>query len=189
MTPTICTALGYEFNPFRPEPDRIAITDIAHALAATNRFGGHTSVPYSVAQHSWDVSLRCSPAEAAYGLLHDAAEAYLGDIPTPIKQHLCFTVPGAGGGPATFKQVEQVLLAAIFRRFGLDPDKACDLPLSVRRADHAAYEQERASLMPECDWWASRVAPRDLNPRPAAEAKALFLNRYAALVKLGQLKG
>jgi len=63
-------------------PQDIDIRDIAHALALTNRFGGHSRVPLSVAQHSVDVSRICGSLQ---GLLHDASETYLRDIPQPLK--------------------------------------------------------------------------------------------------------
>lgn len=48
----ICTYTGRKFYPLDPRPEDVCIEDIAHALALVNRFGGHTRVPYSVAQHS-----------------------------------------------------------------------------------------------------------------------------------------
>lgn len=62
----------------------IAIEDIAHALACTNRFGGHLREPVSVAQHSVVVSYLAAQ-HPLQGLLHDASEAYLGDVVGPLK--------------------------------------------------------------------------------------------------------
>ena len=72
-------------DPFFPEENLIDIRDIAHSLAHMPRFAGHTKTFYSVAQHC----LRCAelaPNEIKLEmLLHDAAEAYLMDMPKPIK--------------------------------------------------------------------------------------------------------
>jgi hypothetical protein len=83
-----------------PNPDAIDIDDIAHALSQTCRFRGMAWRYYSVAQHCCNVAAvlehsfpSCREIHLA-GLLHDAAEAYLGDMPTPIKDHFPeFKVP------------------------------------------------------------------------------------------------
>lgn len=81
----IQTFLGKPFWPLSPRPEDIDIRDIAHALAMTCRFTGHSQKFYSVAEHSVRVS-RIVPAQfALHGLLHDASEAYLCDLSRPIK--------------------------------------------------------------------------------------------------------
>lgn len=83
------THSGVHINPLMIQSDDIHIEDIAHALSLINRFGGHTLFPISVAQHSTFVSLLCEkfgPIVAMQGLLHDASEAYLGDVITWIKK-------------------------------------------------------------------------------------------------------
>lgn len=86
--PWIKTYSGQRFHFLDPTPDEIHIEDIAHALGAMPRFGGHTSAFYSVAEHSINVSRLAPPILALDGLLHDASEAYLIDIPRPIKHTL-----------------------------------------------------------------------------------------------------
>ncbi len=106
------TYSGRQFWPLDPRPEEIFIEDIAHALAMICRFAGHTRVFYSVAEHSIHVSRYCRPAQALYGLLHDASEAYLSDIPYPVKIHL-----------PDYKIIEDRLMDCILRRFGIDkPD-------------------------------------------------------------------
>jgi uncharacterized protein len=82
----IQTYTGKQFWPLSPLPEDIVIEDIAHALSMQCRFGGHVRTFYSVAQHSVHVSLLVEPQYALWGLLHDAAEAYLVDLPRPIKK-------------------------------------------------------------------------------------------------------
>jgi hypothetical protein len=79
------TYTGRQFWPIDPRADEIDIVDIAHALSQQCRFAGHCKSFYSVATHSWHTSNVCNSENALWGLLHDAAEAYLVDLPTPIK--------------------------------------------------------------------------------------------------------
>jgi hypothetical protein len=80
---SITTFSGVLFRPLLPNPDDIRIADIAHALSQQYRFAGHTRTFYSVAEHSVRVSLLCRPDDALWGLLHDASEAFLTDVPAP----------------------------------------------------------------------------------------------------------
>lgn len=81
----IMTYTGRRFWPLAPRAEDVDIRDIAHALALKCRYGGHSSRFYSVAQHSVLVSHYVPTKHAMAGLLHDAAEAYLADIPRPVK--------------------------------------------------------------------------------------------------------
>jgi hypothetical protein len=80
------TLSGIRFYPLEAEVDKFSIKDIAHALSNICRWGGHTSYHFSVAQHAYIMSHLVSPENAMEALMHDATEAYLGDIPTPIKR-------------------------------------------------------------------------------------------------------
>lgn len=93
MNGKFTTYSGVEFMPEMLQINDINIQDIAHALARICRFNGHIKGYYSVAQHCIWVSdslkkLGASAQTQMCGLLHDASEAYLGDIPTPIKKVL-----------------------------------------------------------------------------------------------------
>jgi hypothetical protein len=79
------TYTGRQFNVFSPKVSDVNILDIAHALSMCPRFNGHLDRYYSVAEHSWWVSKLCKPEHALAGLLHDASEAYMSDVPRPIK--------------------------------------------------------------------------------------------------------
>ena len=87
---TMQTYTGLLVNPLQLhlEPHRIMLDDICHALALINRYGGHTPYPYSVAQHSLLVGSILPPELRLWGLLHDAAEAYLGDMIAPLKRQM-----------------------------------------------------------------------------------------------------
>lgn len=84
----INTFSGIEFDLLNPNPNDIDIEDIAHELSMLCRFNGHCKEFYSVAEHSVYVSYEIDEEFALIGLLHDAAEAYLGDVPTPLKKLL-----------------------------------------------------------------------------------------------------
>jgi hypothetical protein len=105
------TYTGKKINPFELDPDLICIEDIAHALALCNRFAGHTKVPMSVAQHSIHVSRLCFFHHALQGLLHDASEAYLGDITKWVKQ-----TPELEG----FRKIEDKIQRTIYTKFGCE---------------------------------------------------------------------
>ncbi len=79
---------GHDIDPLNVKPADITIEDIAHGLSMTCRFAGQCRLYYSVAQHSVLVSTLVPESMALWGLLHDASEAYLGDIYGPLKQYL-----------------------------------------------------------------------------------------------------
>jgi hypothetical protein len=86
------TASGMKVTPFELQPSMVNINDIAHALARIGRFGGHAAGFISVAAHSVHVMQRVQlvtddPQVHLTALLHDASEAYIGDIIRPIKKH------------------------------------------------------------------------------------------------------
>ena len=76
---------GSVFFPLDPRPEEIGIENIAHALAMSCRYGGHSLDYYSVAQHSVLVSRLVSRSDALCALLHDATEAFIGDLIRPMK--------------------------------------------------------------------------------------------------------
>lgn len=103
----IQTYTGRQFYPTNPDPNQICIEDIAHALSNICRFSGHCKAFYSVAEHSYVLSSYITdPKLALAGLLHDAAEAYMGDITTPVKRSI--------GG---WKGYEQTLTKLIYEKF------------------------------------------------------------------------
>ena len=83
---SIQTYSGILFDVINPTVDMVNIADIAHALSQVNRFTGHTMLPYSVAEHSVHVANLLPDEYKLEGLLHDASEAYIADMATPVKQ-------------------------------------------------------------------------------------------------------
>ena len=168
----IHTYTGKKFRPLTPDPDAIDIRDIAHALAMSARFGGMTRTFYSVAEHSVRVSLICSAKDALAGLLHDASEAYLKDIPQPVKHQ---------DAAEFYRLAEGQLQAAIYERFGLSPNE----PASVKRADLVMVHTEGRDLFPagaHVTWLDEGMAqPTTLKPLDWRAAEAWFLERFRAL--------
>lgn len=127
----IRTYSGLYMDVFNPTPEMICIEDIAHALSNTPRFGGHLKHFYSVAQHS----IFCANNVNNYkmqALMHDASEAYLTDIPSPIKKRM-----------PQYKEVEHSLMLAIAEKFGFN------YPLSqeVKDVDYFALTFEWEKYM------------------------------------------
>jgi hypothetical protein len=134
----IQTAIGGVVDLAEPDPEQISIHDISFALSRICRFGGHISPAlglYSVAQHSVIVSRLCPPEMSLIGLLHDATEAYLGDLVTPLKNLL----------PA-YRDLEIKWALAIGQRFGLG-DALANLPAEVKHADRVAFMTERRDVL------------------------------------------
>lgn len=131
------THSGIAFS-FPPTPKMIAIGDIAHSLSMQCRYNGHCRTFYSVAEHSVLVSdwllYNVGPAAARAGLLHDAGEAYLCDVPKPLK-------PMLGG----YREASDALDRVIEARFGLPPG-ALDAE-AVKVADYRILADEQAALM------------------------------------------
>lgn len=134
-----------------PQPDQICLEDVFLALTRIPRFGGHTRRPYSVAEHSLKGAVALEkedPSLALEFLLHDAAEAYLGDVPTPLKSKL----PG-------YKKIEHNFDLVIRRKYGLPEVMSPGVKLMDRRMLLA----EKNALMPDdADWhWTDGVEPAD----------------------------
>ena len=181
----IQTFSGRKFWPLDPRPEEIHVYDVAHALSNLCRFTGHVKSFYSVAQHSVLVSRQVPPDLAMAGLLHDAAEAYLGDHTRPVKAYLLFKSNPLRDRilPWEFGEVEERLLGAIGQAFGVNPHEfAC---AAVKNADEVLLKTEARDLMavpPEWRWGKGVTALRDaIAPLPPDAAEQLFLHRYVEL--------
>jgi uncharacterized protein len=147
MKPFIETFTGRTFSPLAPVFADIRIEDIAHALANQSRFSGHTRFRYSVGEHSVRVAelieeLGYDVPTQLWGLLHDASEAYLVDLPTPLK------INGLIG--LEYQKAERRLMRAVCRRFSLPTRE----PAVVRLADARMLATEVRDLMHgDRDYW------------------------------------
>ena len=162
------TSSGRRFWPADPRVDDICIGDIAHALSLQCRFGGHSRLFYSVAQHSVLVSRLCKPENKMLGLLHDATEAYLQDIIRPLKQGL----------REVYKPMETAWAQAIGLVFGLG-DRLANLPKDVHDADRAVLVAEHRDLMAASPHWpVGRCDLPPIDPWPPARAKDEFWRHF-----------
>lgn len=132
MSKTILTRSGKLFDYTTPTTDMVELDDIAHALSNLCRFTGHCDRFYSVAEHSVLVSRLVPDDLALGGLLHDAAEAYCGDVNSPLKSML-----------GTYRAIEARITAVIEAKFKVQLDD-----VFISNADKIAYLCERATLMP-----------------------------------------
>lgn len=168
------TYTGRRFCPLDPRPEDVCLTDIVWALSQKCRYTGHCATFFSVAEHSVLVS-RLVPAEAKlWGLLHDAAEAYLPDVARPIKRSL-----------AGFEAIEERVLRAIAEALGLP----WPVPDVVWEADTIALATEKPVLFPSSpNEWNLGVEAADLPVRclsPIA-ARAAFLERFTVLQEMAR---
>jgi uncharacterized protein len=165
------TYSGHQFWALDPDPEDVHIEDIAHALSQLCRFGGHCRDFYSVAQHAVLVSRIVPPTDALWGLLHDAAEAYVVDVPRPLKHLSQFK---------GYRAIERLVMITICHRFNL---VSFIQPESVTKADDQALATEARDLMKQhYDWRLTATPlPDPIQPCPPAEAEQAFLARFKEL--------
>jgi hypothetical protein len=123
---------GEPFWPLESKPEHIDINDIAHALGMVCRYAGHCLRFYSVAEHSWHLSHTVDPEHALWALLHDASEAYIGDVVRPLKHQL-----------PSYMEAEERLTDAIAIKFGLEGP----MPDQVKEHDTRIVVDEREQIM------------------------------------------
>lgn len=169
------TFTGVRFFPTAPRAEHVNIQDIAHALAHLCRFAGHTLQHYSVAQHCVLVSQTVDREIALQGLLHDAAEAYIVDLPRPLKHSPLL---------AGYREIEERVERAIATRFGLPPR----FDPRIKIADRVLLATERRDVVPHHghQWHSTeRVSPL---PTPivawhAQLAREAYLERFHELTR------
>lgn len=172
--PYIGLPCGARFYPFDPHPGDFCLRDIAVALSNQARFGGLPDYFYSVAQHSVIGSYLI---EDLYGdrelarifLMHDAPEAYIGDMVRPLKR----AIP-------QFGVIEQGIWEAMAARYSLPQF----LPDEVKYIDNVMCATEKRDLMPHSGLW-SNMPPAEpeiiINPQAPKSALQSFLRRFVDL--------
>jgi len=171
------TYTGREVHPLDPKPQEITIFDVARSLSQMCRFLGHTRAFYSVAQHSVLVSKLVPRGDALWGLLHDASEAYLCDLPSPIKRDTEMSI---------YRIAEDRLMLAVCERYGLPPE----MPRSVAVADKVALATEfrDVTTVDDLKWIVAECGCHPLDghtiaPWPSTVAEQAFLDRFEELAK------
>ncbi len=162
------TQSGKRFYPLDPKPSEVHIEDIAHALSNLSRFNGHTKKFYSVAQHSCLVHDYMPANLKKLGLMHDATEAYIGDMIRPIKYYNQF-----------FQDIEEKVWLAIRKKFRIS-----ESPSSVKvlkHWDNMICAAEKRDLHPASEFWFGMPDPEGvlpIRPWPSSYAKGQFMRRF-----------
>jgi len=184
MNPSILIKSGRYFHFNDPSNSEFTIEDVAHGLSHVCRFGGHCREFYSVAQHSMIASCIVPENWALRTLMHDAHEAFIGDMPSPLKVLL-----------PDYRRIESEIQAAVLARFGIPfgigRDGQVVLGGWVKQADLILLATERRDLMPEGpagdDEWAclQGIRPLDIRIEPMSPhiAREKFLQRWHQLTR------
>lgn len=138
----ILTASGRKFYPFDAIADEVDLLDIVHALSHLNRWTGHTNMTYNVAQHAVMVATMVeglAPDLALAALHHDDAEAYLGDVASPIKRML--RIETTIGALASFADLEDALRRVHRQGVGGRPAAGGAPPGARRGARHQRHRR------------------------------------------------
>ncbi len=136
--PSIQLRSGGGFNPLEPDPASIHIEDIAHALSNQCRFAGHVRDFYSVAQHSVLCCRQVLPPESQLAMLmHDASEAYLVDLPRPLKAAF-----------PQYAEIEDRLMEVIAGKYGFQ----WPMTEAMKLIDNRMLFTEKRDLMEPADW-------------------------------------
>ena len=171
QTESSITVTGGEyFDILNPAAYDYPIEVIANALSNICRYTGHVDRFYSVAEHSVLVSKAITKKYALEGLLHDASEAFVGDVSSPLKKLL-----------PEYQKIEEAVQEAIAKSFNL----VYPFPHDVHEADKRLYWAERATIAPGKDtlWHQELRASRKVTPSGMSPimAKRMFLARYKEL--------
>lgn len=144
---------GVKIDLLHPENTPLSMVTIAHSLSLQCRWLGHTRCMYSVAQHSLHVSALLEASHgteaARQGLMHDAHEAYIGDVPPPMKELL---------GEA-WAHLERIWERRVRVAFGVTVDPA--MAEAIHYADLCALATENDRYMTPVNWWRPSEYPDD----------------------------
>lgn len=167
------TFSGKTIYALDPHVDEISIVDIAHGLSNVCRYGGQCQEFYSVAQHS----VICA-WEGEYNLkkkllLHDASEAYIGDIISPLKMTNQYEI---------YRQIERQLMEVIYEKFELEEDTPEEAE-EIHRIDLLVRHTEMrdfGSISKE-HWINEEQLEYNILPLPPQDSKILFLKNFSRL--------
>jgi len=173
------TYTGRPFWPLHPRPELISIIDIAHNLSGQNRYSGSTSPQYNTAQHCCLLAnyvekvRKGTPHDCLQILMHDAAEAYLVDIPRPVKQYM-----------PEYRKWDKAITQVIRSWYGFG-----DIPIPEWQdeLDSRIIIDERAQLMSDSGLdWGHALEPLGIRIEPwsPAVSEQQFLMRYANFSKM-----
>lgn len=192
--------IGGEIDLMAPDVESIHIEDIATSLSHICRYGGQIPRFYSVAQHCVLCSEHLDIVQGSpplllqkHALMHDAAEAYMGDIVTPLKRFMRFVLPHCVDGRSSwlhcdFSSVEDGVLKAVFARFGMGPLSAMESG-SIAGIDMLMALVEAKNFFPD-ERWKTFVRPGlgaitlpdiVIEPWGPDLAREKFLNRFGQL--------
>lgn len=165
-------------------PQDICKLDIAHHLALINRYSGATRTPYTVAQHSC-LTARIAqslagPEAGLYALLHDAHEAYVNDVISPLKKKLIFGVVPLG---ELCSRIDYVIREA----FSI-PKPSIDMVRVVKKADAIAFATECRDLLPgqmPKEFLYQNPDAEIVVPIPWEDAEVEFMNNWYSYTNYG----
>lgn len=169
VTAWVTTYTGRDIDLMSPETVDIGIDDIAAALSKTNRFGGHSFRPYTVAEHSLLGAEQCTPPCKLEFLLHDATEAYLGDIVGPLKATPMY---------AGYRELEARWWDAIALRFGLRIGTPSKLSKEVLLVDRRMLLTEMRDLTGRRPVSTDGYKPFPMTISPVAPQAELLQERF-----------
>lgn len=158
------------FWPLDPRAGEVSIESIAHSLAMQCRYGGHCLRFYSVAEHCVLLARWVEPRWALWALLHDASEAYLVDVPRPVK-----------AGLEGYKRIEAVVMDAVVKRFNLLPFR---IPIAVHEADmRITTDEHQQNMAPGLVWGTDELEPLGVKLQfwSPDEAERQFLAEFEAI--------
>lgn len=178
MRPWMQTFSGQRFDVLNPQAKDVRIEDIAHGLAYTCRYGGASKRYYSVAEHCVIMSRYMPGARhLKQALLHDSAEAYIGDLIRPVKHQPELAI---------FRKIEAKIEVQVFKRFEIKP--TAESSKAVKQTDNRILIDEITQLMADPQMYLSTPMFKGLKPlgvtlrcwEPSL-AEHMFLSRFKDL--------
>lgn len=166
----MCSKSGIFFSIKNPKVENIYANDIAHGLSLLCRFNGQINEFYSVAQHSVEVSKIVPPKYAMYALMHDASEAYIGDVISPLKRIL----------GDTYANIEYKFMKVVARKFDFKMGK--NASKEVKKADMIMLRTEMRDLS-NFNFLEGERLNDVIKPLTWYDARSLFIIRYHEILE------